>query len=114
MRTIVCSALMALVITASEAAEVDKSETANTWLPYCKSYVEQELGPPAKILSMGVCAGIVMGISFAEECKAPDGVTFGQEVRIVVRYIEARPKRMHESFYQLAYEALREAWPCRP
>jgi len=112
MRSIICAALLAMATTGAMAEEVDKTETANLWLPYCKAYVEEQPGLPAKMLSMGVCAGIVAGIFFAEECKAPDGVTFGQQVRIVVNYIEAGPKRMHESFYQLAYEALREAWPC--
>jgi hypothetical protein len=43
----------------------------------------------------------------------PDGVTLGQEVKVVVAYIDARPARMHEPFTQLALEALRTAWPCR-
>jgi len=34
-------------------------------------------------------------------------------VRVVVRYIEQRPGRMHENFLRLANEALTEAWPCR-
>jgi hypothetical protein len=42
----------------------------------------------------------------------PDRVTVGQEVRVVVAYIEARPARMHENFVGLAYEAVRPAWPC--
>jgi hypothetical protein len=43
----------------------------------------------------------------------PDGVTVGQELRVVIRYIEARPNRMHEPFRSLALEALLDAWPCR-
>jgi hypothetical protein len=42
-----------------------------------------------------------------------DGVTLGQEVRVVVAYIEARPELMHEPFRMLALEVLRSAWPCR-
>jgi Rap1a immunity proteins len=42
----------------------------------------------------------------------PKGVTHGQSVRVVIAYIEARPKRMHEPFWQLTYEALVDAWPC--
>jgi hypothetical protein len=43
----------------------------------------------------------------------PDGVTTGQEVRVVIAYIDARPARMHEDFRSLALEALRAAWPCK-
>jgi hypothetical protein len=42
----------------------------------------------------------------------PPGVTRGQLVRVVVAYVEARPRRMHEPFWQLTYEALVDAWPC--
>jgi Rap1a immunity proteins len=39
------------------------------------------------------------------------GVTRGQTVRFVVNYIEARPTRMDEPFWQLALQALIDAWP---
>jgi Rap1a immunity proteins len=42
-----------------------------------------------------------------------DGVTVGQEIMVVVAYIDARPARMHENFGVLALEALRTAWPCK-
>jgi Rap1a immunity proteins len=42
----------------------------------------------------------------------PPGVTYEQGVRIVIAYIEARPRRLHESFGLLAREALMAAWPC--
>jgi hypothetical protein len=31
-----------------------------------------------------------------------------------VRYVEARPQRMYETFFQLVIEALHDAWPCPP
>jgi Rap1a immunity proteins len=34
-------------------------------------------------------------------------------VRVVIKYIEARPERMQEPFGKLALEALEEAWPCK-
>jgi Rap1a immunity proteins len=33
-------------------------------------------------------------------------------VAVVIKYIEARPERMHEPFADLALEALKAAWPC--
>jgi Rap1a immunity proteins len=32
---------------------------------------------------------------------------------VVIKYIEARPERMHEQFGKLALEALTAAWPCK-
>lgn len=43
----------------------------------------------------------------------PPGVTGGQDVRVVVQYIEARSSRMHEPLVSLALEAIVLAWPCR-
>jgi hypothetical protein len=43
----------------------------------------------------------------------PDGVIVGQAIQVVVTYIEARPKRMHEDFRALALEALFDAWACK-
>ena len=44
----------------------------------------------------------------------PPGVTNSQKIKVVIAYIEARPARLHESFVDLALEALRAAWPCKP
>jgi uncharacterized protein (DUF433 family) len=40
-------------------------------------------------------------------------VTTDQAVAVVVKYIEARPERMHEQFGDLTFEALTAAWPCK-
>jgi hypothetical protein len=42
----------------------------------------------------------------------PSGVTVGQMIKVVVQYIEAQPKRLHEDFTALAMEAMFDAWPC--
>ncbi len=46
-------------------------------------------------------------------CINEPNTTVGQEVRVVVAYIDARPARMHEPFIALALEALQKAWPCK-
>jgi hypothetical protein len=77
----------------------------------------------------GLCTGAVIAITLAGniECVGmqkgyltrgqpvdpPKGFTAEQAMRIVVKYIDARPERMHELFYGLAWEALAEAWPCK-
>jgi hypothetical protein len=39
----------------------------------------------------------------------PKDVTTQQAVRVIVRYIEAHPERMRDSFHLLAID---NAWPC--
>jgi Rap1a immunity proteins len=61
----------------------------------------------------GACVGTAAGIIYADpKICAPDGWTLQQSVRVIVKYIEDRPARMHEPFVRLAGEALRAAWPC--
>jgi hypothetical protein len=43
----------------------------------------------------------------------PEVATPEQGVGVVIKYIEARPERMHEPFGKLALEALEEALPCK-
>jgi hypothetical protein len=43
----------------------------------------------------------------------PQGLTNNQAVAVVIKYIEARPERMHEPFGLLAMEAMKAAWPCK-
>jgi hypothetical protein len=56
---------------------------------------------------------MVQALTFmADIVCTPDGGTNEQIIRVIIKYIEARPARMHESFLRLALEAMVEAWPC--
>jgi hypothetical protein len=112
--------MLALATATAEAAELD-AYSANYMLPYCKGYLSG-----SNTLDVGFCAGVVEGIGFMAETLemssspgagpplcVPKGVTRGQIVQVVVNYIEARPKRMDEPFWQLTFEALLDAWPCK-
>jgi hypothetical protein len=46
-------------------------------------------------------------------CIPDDDAYSMQIIRVIVRYINERPERMHEHFELLALEALQQAWPCR-
>jgi hypothetical protein len=65
---------------------------------------------------------MVMGVAFMLKsprrvvglcADIPAMVTNLQNVRVVDRYIEARPNRMHETFLTVAADALMDAWPCK-
>ena len=90
-------------------------ESANYIMPGCRSFTAETLPSSAAddAFKRGQCLGIVDTIAAltADVCHPP-GVTSGQAVSVVVKYIDDRPARMHENFRLLAREALRAAWPC--
>ena len=98
-----------LALTMPTSAEDMKS--ANFFLPGCKGCLD----PQSKTTwNQGLCIGFVGGVVYAApNVCLPQGVTNNQAVAVVVKYIEARPERMHEQFGDLALEALTAAWPCK-
>jgi hypothetical protein len=113
MRTIICSALMALAVTTADAQQT--LFAANSVLPGCKAVFEDGRGLGRQ--DTGYCVGAINALTFLAptECiEIPDGVTFLQVLLTVIGFIEARPERMDDAFVGLAFEALLEAWPCRP
>ena len=88
--------------------------SANYVMPGCWELVS---GSHRELGLQGLCSGIV-GMMFNFEqlhpgTCFPDGSNVEQAIRVVIRYIDRQPERMHESFVELALEAMREAWPCR-
>ena len=43
----------------------------------------------------------------------PDAISNLEQVRVIVTYIEALPKRMADGFGLLANEAMLKTWPCK-
>jgi hypothetical protein len=108
-------ALIAMMLNCGAAfAEADQS-SANYVMRGCRDFISSGLSSAQRSpISQGFCVGAVMGIAFASQGLCiPSNVTSGQEVRVVVKYIDDRPARLHESFMLLAFEALRAAWPCK-
>jgi Rap1a immunity proteins len=120
----------ALTLTTTIAVAQDTG-SATYILPGCQDFLNLNQPDTGR---QGFCAGTVAGISFVGKdlrrlrpsypsesdgvtslhcLDIPEKVTLLQLVRGVIAYIEARPQRMHESFNDLALEALRTAWPCR-
>jgi hypothetical protein len=110
----VVTMLFALTMPVSAA----DTNSANFYLPGCKGWLarEKNVFAPDEALMQGLCAGFVIGLGFGvggqDSCK-PKGVTNNQTLAVVIKYIEARPERMHESFGLLAVEAMQAAWPCK-
>lgn len=90
--------------------------SANHIMPGCRALLEPD--PPkdmnTKFLS-AQCRAIVGGLIYASSsniCPQKSEET-DQDVRVVVKYIDGQPARLHEDFFALALEALRAAWPCK-
>jgi hypothetical protein len=101
------------------------SATANYALAGCKTYLALIEGRPAEAkyaMQMGFCQGSIDAIAWLNSVGlvlsgvwwcVPQGVDNDQMLRVVIRYVDARPQRHHESFALLALEALAAAWPCK-
>jgi hypothetical protein len=127
-------AVLAVIGTGAGAVAAEENISANYILPGCK-HVPAALASTSGRLDLAnlnfkaaFCLGQVSAIAvvgpildapivvgtFSRDHNwcIPDSVTRGQMVQVVVRWIEERPKRMHEAFVGLTMLALADAWPC--
>jgi hypothetical protein len=85
---------------------------------------EQALGRPHLALEAGYCLGLLSGVAnmnafwqhYTKDtsmffCLPPDSVT-NQWMRIVVKYLQEHPERLHEEATTLASLAFTSAFPC--
>jgi len=89
-------------------------------LDYCSEYINYKGD-----MEFGLCMGFVLGVrdtpralwsgySLAKRIFClPEGVAPQQEVRVVVKYLEDNPAKLHESAAVLVMGALSGAFPCK-
>jgi len=100
-----------LSVTTGHAQDLD---SANNVMKGCRAFLAKSKGDT---FLRGACAGTVYaiaGLAPDTDICIPTGATVGEEIQVVVAYIDARPDRQHQDFRSLALEAFKEAWPCRP
>jgi Rap1a immunity proteins len=97
----------------------------NSLLPKCTTEVEiMDKGEDAgttpetphwhELVGAMYCQGLVRGVAAASSDFAePDGVTLGQEIRIVLLYLQTHPEELQKPDYALVHEALRKAFPAK-
>jgi hypothetical protein len=96
-------------------AETDLN-SANYIMPGCRALLEPD--PPkdttTEFLS-AQCGAMVRRLAYTSSANVcpPNAVGRDEAIRIVVKYIDDLPARLHERFFPLALEALRAAWPCK-
>ena len=115
--TVLIAALMAncgIALGQNSDAKNSDAKSANYIISGCRSAINDGVDQAPYLA--GLCSGKVQGLSYWGEfvniCPAGD-VTNGQMIKVVVQYIDSRPDRLQESFFKLATEALRAAWPCK-
>jgi hypothetical protein len=117
MRSILCAA-MTLTITGAGAADGIDGACANARLPTCKALASDK-PQIANAALLGMLDTLAFTSSYWDDrpwlCSDfPKGVTTQQAARVVVRYVENHPERLHEPLIWLAMRAMHDAWPCKP
>jgi hypothetical protein len=116
---VVCAVLLLLVLTGqAKADDAHDANRANRMMVGCHGFIADigggQVPNAADALLRGQCLGAIRAIvHFDKGVCTPKGSNLEQWLRVVVQYIDSRPARLHESFFDLAAEALRAAWPCR-
>jgi hypothetical protein len=100
-------------------AQGDPSANTSYMLPHCRNWIDRVPTKPADTALAGVCAGTVgaalhysMLLEAPYKSCPPKGVTNGQAIEVVVRYLEAHPEMRGQDFRMLTLSALRTTWPC--
>jgi hypothetical protein len=117
MRLCILALVMALTVPA--LAQSDPSANTNNMLPHCRNWIDRVPTKPADTALAGICAGTVgAALHYSTHLEAaykscpPKGVTNGQAIEVVVRYLEAHPEVWDQDFRMLTLSALRATWPC--
>jgi Rap1a immunity proteins len=90
---------------------VPRKFQAGFYLEGCKDF----LAGRSNFLS-GRCVGAIEVLDELGSDKLfcpPQTISSLEQVRVIVTYIEALPKRMMDGFGLLANEAMAKAWPCK-
>ena len=95
-------------LVAAQPVLAGEDMSGNYWLPICTQG------------DNGHCLSFISSIAsmnrlhlIKEPFCAPDGVTLGQMVTVVIKQLRNEPQNLHKDFGLLALDALRRTWPCR-
>ena len=93
--------------------------TGTALLEECTLALENDLTRVHQVtagsIKVGVCMGYVEGVAdaYTDSC-APESVELGQEIRVVVKYLNDHPENLHLRRAELTKAALKQAFPCSP
>lgn len=100
----------------------------NKLLAGCQGFIKILEGKASESggVAEGFCAGYVQGMSdlntihsvfYAGKVKfdicMPQNVNNAQRVRVLIKYLEENPEKLHESEAELVWQAYAKAFPCK-
>lgn len=97
-------------------AQTSPDHSGNRFLPGCKAVAQEMYSRSEALLCLGfieAARSYTMGLPDHVRSCTPVAATNGQVVRVVVKFLEDNPRRLHESFVTLVAESLKAAWPCK-
>jgi hypothetical protein len=110
---VVCAGLLLLVLT---GGAIGAGNSANEVMPGCRAAAAESAARSraSEVLDRGFCLGAVAAIVHIDrDIFPPSSSNVGQWLRVIAQYIDKRPARLRENFFDLATEALKNTWPCR-
>jgi len=128
MKTLCGIAVVSLVLLDTVAPGA--GEDGNTLLRMCtvairtEDPVQRRHGATQDAYDGGYCQGVIAGIIDGSEylsislayryCLPPGGIFPSQGIRVVQKYLQTPPERLHLHHNDLVIEALHDAFPCAP
>ncbi len=101
-----------LALTASSFGE--GNPTGNNLLNDCTVATKEGVKTGAENYDQGYCTGLVNALLFAGYGVCPaTGVTTGQGIKIVLKFLNDHPDKLHLDDALLGQQALSEAFPCK-
>ncbi|KRQ92548.1 Rap1a/Tai family immunity protein [Bradyrhizobium valentinum] len=106
--------LTSVCLLAATTADAAKWGTTGSVMWGACARAVRPLDTPHNGYNAGLCDGTINAVIFVkDDICMPEGVSREQATRVVVRYFEVHPERLHLEGVTLVETALREAWPCQ-
>jgi hypothetical protein len=122
--------VLAVLILSQHAFAFTAQLDGNDLLAKCHYWFVEDKSQPTtnmEFIDMGTCAGYLSGVTDVESMweavegktsKAshyciPDGVTNGQKLKILKKWLDDNPNKLHERADFIIHRALLQAFPCK-
>ena len=111
MKVILFTFVFILLVLGSAVAQNDTHnslKTGNDLLYECRNYTNRG----SSTFGDGVCLGYIAGVGDSVEFCGGDNITYGQIVRVVLKYMDDHPEQLNQDTITIVRRALLNAFPC--
>jgi Rap1a immunity proteins len=117
-RALICAAIV-LSGSAATAQKVPYENSANALFQGCKAATQNEKLDPQTATIASYCNGVIYALASVSDLlsnpmkrSCVPAISTEQTMRVVVKFLDDHPERLHENFVQLALEVFHRTWPC--